>query len=112
MVAYRMKEETAKRLPGCRLVKAFNTIYWEHLGTQGDSEKPLPERRAIFLAGDDRRILDEHNPALAQGVHIRLTGTRDAGRIGQQADALILVKIARLVQFGDAPARHAGRRDR
>lgn len=46
-------EETAKRLPGCRLVKAFNTIYWEHLGTQGDSEKPLPERRAIFIAGDD-----------------------------------------------------------
>src|SRR4029077_18541862 len=46
-------EEVAKRLPGARLVKAFNTINWEHLGQQGRPDLPLPERRAIFLAGDD-----------------------------------------------------------
>ena len=46
-------EETAKRLPGARLVKAFNTILWEHLGSQGHPELPRSERRAIFVAGDD-----------------------------------------------------------
>ncbi len=28
-------EETAKRLPDARLVKAFNTIYYQHLATRG-----------------------------------------------------------------------------
>jgi predicted dinucleotide-binding enzyme len=46
-------EETARRLPGARLVKAFNTIWYQHLATQGDPRKPTAERRAIFLAGDD-----------------------------------------------------------
>jgi predicted dinucleotide-binding enzyme len=46
-------EETAKRLPGARIVKAFNTIYWEHLAHQGRPDLPAPERRAILVAGDD-----------------------------------------------------------
>jgi len=46
-------EETAKRLPGARIVKAFNTIWSKHLESQGDSGKPVDERRVIFLAGDD-----------------------------------------------------------
>lgn len=45
--------ETAKRLPGARLVKAFNTIWYRHLAESGDSTKPLNQRHAIFLAGDD-----------------------------------------------------------
>lgn len=46
-------EEVAQRLPGARLVKAFNTIYWEHLAGQPRADLPLAKRRAIFLAGDD-----------------------------------------------------------
>lgn len=46
-------EEVAKRLPGARLVKAFNTIDWEHLAKQGRADLPLERRRAIFVAGDD-----------------------------------------------------------
>ncbi len=46
-------EEVAKRLPGARLVKAFNTIYFEHLARQGRPDAPLGQRRAIFVAGDD-----------------------------------------------------------
>jgi predicted dinucleotide-binding enzyme len=46
-------EETARRLPGARIIKAFNTIYFGHLATQGDMDKPLDERRAILIAGDD-----------------------------------------------------------
>jgi 8-hydroxy-5-deazaflavin:NADPH oxidoreductase len=46
-------EEVAKRLPGARLVKAFNTIYYQHLAQQGRPDAPLEQRRAIFIAGDD-----------------------------------------------------------
>ena len=42
-----------QHLPGARLVKGFNTIWFEHLKTQGNTELPLEERRAIFIAGDD-----------------------------------------------------------
>jgi predicted dinucleotide-binding enzyme len=46
-------EEVRKRLPGARLVKAFNTIYYQHLATLGNPGLPLEDRHAIFLAGDD-----------------------------------------------------------
>jgi predicted dinucleotide-binding enzyme len=46
-------ELIAAQLPGARVVKAFNTIWSEHLKRQGDTTKPLDERRVIFLAGDD-----------------------------------------------------------
>ncbi len=52
-----------RHLPGARMVKAFNTIHSAHLETQGDTGKPLDERRAIFIAGDD---------AEAKGVVTRL----------------------------------------
>ena len=40
-------------LTGARIVKGFNTIWFEHLKTQGDKDLPLAERRVIFIAGDD-----------------------------------------------------------
>ncbi len=46
-------ELVARHLDGARVVKAFNTIYWQHLRDQGDASKPVEERRAILLAGDD-----------------------------------------------------------
>src|SRR5881396_2852184 len=44
-------EEVAKRLPGARLVKAFNTIGWKTLENGGKPSKP--DRLTIFVAGDD-----------------------------------------------------------
>jgi hypothetical protein len=41
------------QLPGARIVKGFNTIWSEHLKTQGNTKLPLEERRAIFIASDD-----------------------------------------------------------
>jgi predicted dinucleotide-binding enzyme len=38
---------------GARIVKGFNTIWFEHLKTQGNKDLPPEERRAIFIAGDD-----------------------------------------------------------
>ncbi|WP_018347462.1 NADPH-dependent F420 reductase [Longispora albida] len=41
---------TAQRLPGARVVKAFNALYWEHLRDQAGR----PDRRMIPLCGDDQ----------------------------------------------------------
>ena len=46
-------ELVAALLPDTQVVKAFNTIYWEHLRDQGDTTRPVAERRVIFLAGND-----------------------------------------------------------
>jgi hypothetical protein len=59
-------EETAKRLPGARLVKAFNTIHYQHLASRGRIDLPVDQRHAIFVAGDDedakqvvKRLIEE-----------------------------------------------------
>jgi 8-hydroxy-5-deazaflavin:NADPH oxidoreductase len=46
-------EEVLKRMPGARLVKAFNTIYYVHLANRGSKDLPLDERHTIYVAGDD-----------------------------------------------------------
>lgn len=46
-------EIVLKRMPGARMVKAFNTIYYEHLATRGRNDLPVEDRHAIYLAGDD-----------------------------------------------------------
>ncbi len=46
-------EEVLKRIPGARLVKALNTIYYQHLATRGRNDLPVEDRHAIYLAGDD-----------------------------------------------------------
>ncbi len=46
-------EMLAEHLPGAKIVKGFNTIWFEHLKTQGDVSLTTDERRAIFIAGDD-----------------------------------------------------------
>ena len=46
-------EIVLRRMPDARLVKAFNTIYYEHLATRGRKDVPLEDRHAIYIAGDD-----------------------------------------------------------
>lgn len=46
-------ELLAAHLPGARVIKAFNTIWFEHLKTLGRKDAPLEQRRAIFVSGDD-----------------------------------------------------------
>lgn len=48
-------EVTAERLPGCRLVKAFNTMHHDTLRAGGRTGVPEEQRLVIFLAGDDGR---------------------------------------------------------
>ncbi|MGI8495546.1 MAG: NADPH-dependent F420 reductase [Pyrinomonadaceae bacterium] len=46
-------ELLAEHLSGAKVVKAFNTIWFEHLKTQGNKDLPKEERRVIFVSGDD-----------------------------------------------------------
>jgi 8-hydroxy-5-deazaflavin:NADPH oxidoreductase len=46
-------EEVLKLIPSSRLIKAFNTIYYEHLSTKGNPDASKEDRFAIFVAGDD-----------------------------------------------------------
>jgi 8-hydroxy-5-deazaflavin:NADPH oxidoreductase len=83
-------EEVLRRLPGVRLVKAFNTIYYEHLATRGRKDLPVEERHAIYLAGDD----DEAKLAVARLIEeigfapVDTGSLREGGRL-QQPDSPI-----------------------
>ncbi len=46
-------ELLAKHLNESRIVKAFNTIFYQHLANNGKKDAPVDERQAIFVAGDD-----------------------------------------------------------
>jgi predicted dinucleotide-binding enzyme len=57
-------EEVRKQLPDARLIKAFNTMYYEMLRARGRNSKD--ERLVLFVAGDDTdakavvsRLIDE-----------------------------------------------------
>lgn len=83
-------EETRTRLPGARLVKALNTIYFDHLARRGRTDLPVGERHAIFVAGDDEeakavvmRLIEETGFAPVD------TGSlREGGRRQQPGSAL------------------------
>ncbi|MFL6345694.1 MAG: NADPH-dependent F420 reductase [Nitrososphaeraceae archaeon] len=44
---------SGKQIPSSRIVKAFNTIYYEHLRTKGNPNAAKEDRFAVFVAGDD-----------------------------------------------------------
>jgi 8-hydroxy-5-deazaflavin:NADPH oxidoreductase len=46
-------ELLAEHLAGARVVKAFNTMYFETLGQEGRPRAPRDERLVLFVAGDD-----------------------------------------------------------
>ena len=76
-------EETAKRLPGARLVKAFNTMHFKTLATGGLLGGPSDQRLALFLAGDDEeaktivaKLMDEIGFAAVDTGSLRDGGKR------------------------------------
>ena len=46
-------EEVLKQIPSSRLIKAFNTVYYDHLRTKGNPNASKEDRFTIFVAGDD-----------------------------------------------------------
>ncbi|MGE5645205.1 MAG: NADPH-dependent F420 reductase [Acidobacteriota bacterium] len=72
-------EETRRRLPGARLVKAFNTICYQHLAAHGDTHLPLDRRNVIFMAGDD----DEAKQIVAKLIEEIGFAPVDTGSLGE-----------------------------
>lgn len=75
-------ELVASHLRGARVVKAFNTIWFEHLKTKGNKSAPVDARRVIFVSGDD---------AEAKGIVSRLIeeigfGPYDLGQLRDSAE--------------------------
>ena len=46
-------ELVARGLPGTRVVKVFNTMYYGTLATEGQPNAPANDRFVLFVAGDD-----------------------------------------------------------
>ena len=82
-------ELVARHLEGARVVKAFNTIWFEHLQKQGKKEAAVDERRVIPLSGDDA----EANGVVARLIEEIGFGPYDIGPLRdsarQQPDAPI-----------------------
>jgi predicted dinucleotide-binding enzyme len=79
-----------QHLPGARIVKGFNTIWFEHLKTQGNTQLSLEERRAIFIAGDDSEA-KEVVARLIEDIGFAAVDTgflRDGGRSQQPGSAI------------------------
>jgi hypothetical protein len=83
-------ELVAEHLAASQVVKAFNTIYYIHLATQGDPSKPHDDRRVIPVAGDDaaakRTVLDLVDQLGFGGVD---NGDLHAGGLRQMPDTPI-----------------------
>jgi predicted dinucleotide-binding enzyme len=76
-------ELLAAHLAGARIVKAFNTIWYEHLKTQGNTDLPPEQRRVIFIAGDDEeaketvaKLIDEIGFAAVDTGSLKAGGKR------------------------------------
>lgn len=66
------------RLPDSRVVKAFNTIYFEHLTSQG-SAPGTPSRRALPIAGDSAEAKEQ----VASLIHEFGFNVVDAGPLAE-----------------------------
>lgn len=87
-----------QHLTESRVVKGFNTIWYEHLKTQGNTALPRADRRAIFIAGDDAAAKAMVADLIAQiGFAAVDTGSlRESAR--QQPDAPIYNQVLTAAQ--------------
>ncbi|HEU4382442.1 MAG TPA: NAD(P)-binding domain-containing protein [Anaeromyxobacteraceae bacterium] len=105
-------EEVAKALPGTRLVKAFNSLRASDLASLGRKDRPVAERIALPIAGDDaaakRRVAKlvvevgfapVDTGSLRQGGRLQEPGGPFFGRAVSGADASAAMRRA-------AEARH------
>lgn len=93
-------ELVAWHLKGARVVKGFNTIWFEHLSNQGDTSLPVEERRAIFIAGDD----EEAKQTVARLVEEIGFAAVDTGSL---AEGGRLQQVGALVYNNELTAREA-----
>jgi len=95
-------EEVAMVLPGSRLVKAFNTLHARDLAVRGQPDRPIEERTALPIAGDDqaaKRVI----AVLVEQIGFAPVDSgslREGGRLQQPGGAL----YARVVSGAEAEA--------
>jgi 8-hydroxy-5-deazaflavin:NADPH oxidoreductase len=78
-------ELLARHLPNARVVKAFNTMYWETLRDGGRPEAPREQRLAIYVAGDDHDAVGVVTELIEQvGFAAMITGDLASGGRRQQ----------------------------
>lgn len=83
-------ELVAGHLPGARLVKAFNTMYFQVLAQEGHPDAPLDDRLALFVAGDDTAAKQTVAKLIEEiGFAPIDTGGLHAGGLLQQPDSSI-----------------------
>jgi predicted dinucleotide-binding enzyme len=86
-------ELLALHLRGAKLVKAFNTIYYQHLASQGNTSLPLEERRVIFIAGDDAQAKEIVTQLIEEiGFAVYDTGSLHEGGQRQEPETAIYNK--------------------
>ena len=94
-------EMLAEHLKGAKIVKGFNTIWFEHLKTQGDTNLPLEERRAIFIAGDDQEAKETVAKLIEEiGFAAYDTGTLRFGGKTQQPGTAVYNRNLTLSEAG------------
>lgn len=87
-------ELLAEHLKGAKVVKAFNTIWFEHLKTQGNTNLPIEERRVIFVAGDDKDAKKLVSDLIEQiGFAAYDTGNLHEGGENQQPNTAIYNRV-------------------
>lgn len=102
-------EETARRLPGARIVKAFNTIWFKHLAERGRVDLPDDDRHAIFVAGDDadaKRIVSGLIADIGFGAVD--TGSLAAGGKRQEPNTALYNKVMTVKEGREAAAQREG----
>ena len=83
-------EAVARHLPGARVVKAFNTMYYETLASEGRPGAPAEERLVLFVAGDD----EEAKATVSQLIEeigfapVNTGSLREGGRKQQPGSAI------------------------
>jgi predicted dinucleotide-binding enzyme len=88
-------ELLAARLPGARVVKAFNTMVWSTLRDRGSSG-PRDQRLALFIAGDDPDAKDQVTRLIEEigFAGVDTGGLADGGRLQQMGAPLIRRDVA------------------
>jgi 8-hydroxy-5-deazaflavin:NADPH oxidoreductase len=83
-------EEMAKQFPPVRLVKAFNTLYYETLRNGGFPSKREQDRLVLFVAGDDAAAKEVVSKLIEDiGFKAVDTGSLREGGRKQQPDSPI-----------------------
>ena len=87
-------EALARHLRDSRVVKAFNTMYYETLRTEGLTSAPAEERLVLFVAGDDgeaktvvSRLIEEIGITPVDTGSLGVAASRSQARRSTRADS-------------------------